>query len=84
MLGSNPVNFGCWSVAKLVMCCVDMQMGIPHQALSPQGYYDGSCGILAVNALGNGSGWRQSKSNWALWAVVGQIFRISSSYPWQV
>ena len=43
----------------------------PNQACSLQGSRDVSCDILAANDLGIGSGWQQSKQNWALLAVVG-------------
>ena len=44
----------------------------PYLAGSLQGSHGVSCGTLAVNDLGSGSGWQQSKQNWALPAVVGQ------------
>lgn len=46
-------------------------IGVPDLADSLQGYYFGESGTPAVDDLGTGSGWRQSKLNWALSAVVG-------------
>ena len=43
----------------------------PNQASSLQGSLNVSRDILAANDLGIGSGWQQSKQNWALLAVVG-------------
>lgn len=43
----------------------------PDQASSLQGSHGASYGILAVNDPGTGTGWQQSKQNWALLAVVG-------------
>ena len=48
-----------------------MQMVHPNQAGSLQGSHGVSRDILAVNDPGIGSGWQQSKQNWALPAVVG-------------
>ena len=49
-----------------------MWMACPNQTGSLQGSHDVSCDILAANVPGIGSGWQQSKQNWALPAVVGQ------------
>ncbi len=46
-------------------------MACPYQAGSLQGFRGVSRDLLAVNDLGIGSGWQQSKQNWALPAVVG-------------
>ena len=43
----------------------------PNQAGSLQGSSHVSGNILAADDLENGSGWQQSKQNWALPAVVG-------------
>ena len=48
-----------------------MSMVCPNQADSLQGSRGVNCDILAVNVPGIGSGWQQSKQNWALLAVVG-------------
>ena len=48
-----------------------MSMAHPNQADRPQGSHHVSDGILAVNDLGIGSGWQQSKQNGARPAVVG-------------
>ena len=48
-----------------------MQKACPNQACSLQGSRDVSCDSLAANDLGTGSGWQQSRQNWALLAVVG-------------
>ena len=47
-------------------------MAYPNQASSLQGLRCVSNEILAVDDLGIGSGWQQSKQNWALLAVVGK------------
>ena len=47
-------------------------MAYPDQASSLQGSHSVSCDILAVDDLGTGSGWQQSKQNQALLAVVGK------------
>ena len=47
-------------------------MAYPNQASSLQGSHSVSCDILAVDDLGTGSGWQQSKQNQALLAVVGK------------
>jgi hypothetical protein len=48
-----------------------MWMAHPNQADRPQGSHHVSDGILAANDPGIGSGWPQSKQNWARPAVVG-------------
>ena len=48
-----------------------MLMAHPIQASSLQGLHGVNCDALAVNDLGKGSGWQQSKQNWALLAVMG-------------
>ena len=53
-----------------------MWMVLPNQAASLQGSLDVNRDILAVNDPGTGSGWQQSKQNWALAAVVGQRIRM--------
>ena len=49
-----------------------MWMAYPYQADSLQGLHGGNCEVLAANDPGIGSGWQQSKQNWALSAVVGK------------
>ena len=49
-----------------------MLMDYPNQAGSLQGSHGVERDILAVDDLGIGSGWQQSKQNWALPAVVGK------------
>ena len=56
-----------------------LSMVCPDQAGSLQGSRSASCDILAANDLGIGSGWQQSKQNWALPAVVGQQIRKACS-----
>ena len=56
-------------------------MVYPNQASSLQGSHNESCDILAVDDLGIGSGWQQSKQNQALLAVVGQYTRTECSSP---
>ena len=48
-----------------------MSMTHPNQADRPQGSHHVSDGILVANDPGIGSGWQQSKQNWARPAVVG-------------
>ena len=68
------------------MECIGMQhvlwlmwMAYPNQADSLQGFCSVNCTILAANDPGIGSGWQQSKQNWALPAVVGHWARMRSS-----
>ena len=56
-----------------------MSMAHPNQADRPQRSHHVSDGILAVNDLGIGSGWQQSKQNGARPAVVGQWARMKCS-----
>ena len=70
----SPVAFG-----TMVMKCGEtvhvlqtVLMAYPDQVSSLQGSCGVSCNILAVNDLGIGSGWQQSRQNWALLAVVGK------------
>ena len=56
-----------------------MLMIHPNQAGSLQGHRGVNSGILAVNDPGNGTGWQQSKQNWALLAVVGTWSRMECS-----
>ena len=81
-----PDRFGkCWGLKTLVALrslAVDCEgaahvlqavlMAYPNQAGSLQGSHSVSCDILAVDDLGTGSGWQQSKQNQALLAVVGK------------
>ena len=60
-----------------------MWMVLPNQAASLQGSLCVNRDILAVNDLGIGSGWQQSKQNWALAAVVGQRIRMEKQWPLQ-
>ena len=48
-----------------------MWMAHPNQADRPQGSHHVSDGLLTANDPGIGSGWQQSKQNWARPAVVG-------------
>ena len=79
-----PTSYG--PVGDWVMECsraqyvlYSMWMAHPDQAGSLQGPHGVSCGALAVNDPGIGSGWQQSKQNWALPAVVGQWARMQCS-----
>ena len=56
-----------------------MWMAYPNQADSLQGFCSVNYTILAANDPGIGSGWQQSKQNWALPAVVGHWARMRSS-----
>ena len=56
-----------------------MWMGCPYQTGRLQGHPRASEGALAGNDSGIGSGWQQSKQNWALPAVVGHWARMRSS-----
>jgi hypothetical protein len=53
----------------------------PNQADRPQGSHHVSDGILAAHDPGIGSGWQQSKQNWARPAVVGHRARMRCSDP---
>ena len=53
-----------------------MSMAHPNQADRPQGSHHVSDGILVANDLDIGSGWQQSKQNWARPAVVGHWARM--------
>ena len=54
-------------------------MAHPDQASSLQGSLRVSTDTLAADDPGIGSGWQQSKQNWALLAVVGQCARTGCS-----
>ena len=56
-----------------------MWMAHPNQADSLQGLQGGNVEVLAANDPGIGSGWQQSKQNWALSAVVGKWVRVDCS-----
>ena len=56
-----------------------MWMDFPNQAAGLQGVPCVNRILLAVNDLGIGSGWQQSRQNWMPAAVVGQRIRIESS-----
>ena len=58
-----------------------MLMVLPNQAGSLQGSRCVSSDILTANDPGTGSGWQQSKQNWALPAVVGYWARMQCSDP---
>ena len=83
--------FGCWrAYLCYVLDWVLAGKGAPHalhsvcmlrpnQAGGLQGSLIVRRDILAANDLGNGSGWKQSKQNWALPAVVGPWTRMRCS-----
>ena len=50
----------CWEV---VYALPTVQMAHPNQASSLQGFRDVGCDFLAVDDLGIGSGWQQSRQN---------------------
>ena len=56
-----------------------MWMVFPNQAAGLQGLPFVRRGVLAVNNLGIGSGWQQSRQNWMPAAVVGQRIRMEIS-----
>ena len=56
-----------------------MWMVFPNQAAGLQGLLCVNRDFLAVNDLGIGSGWQQSRQNWMPAAVVGQRIRMESS-----
>ena len=66
-----------WSETTYVL--QSMPMGHPGQAGGLQGRRGVSCGGLAVNVLGIGSGWQQNKQNRAPLAVEGQWSRMGCS-----
>ena len=53
-----------------------MWMALPHQSGRRQGVRSASCNLLAIEDLGIGSGWQQSKQYWALPAVIGHSARM--------
>ena len=55
-----------------------MWMVFPNQAAGLQGLLCVNRDFLAVNDLGIGSGWQQSRQNWMPAAVVGQRIRMES------
>ena len=67
-----------------------MWMTCPDQADRPQGSHRVSDGILAANDPGTGSGWQQSKQNWARPAlelqrcdeVISNVFIRSQLAAW--
>ena len=84
IIGSNSqqITF-CWerscrvrawrcSVGELTMSCTSCRWFILNQTGSLQGTLGVSRGFLAANVPGIGSGWQQSKQNWALPAAVGK------------
>ena len=75
LLGVNLLSpYGGWMMdcSRAQYILHGMWTAHPYLAGSLQGSHGVSCGTLAVNDLGSGSGWQQSKQNWALPAVVGQ------------
>ena len=77
--------FRCWEASPVPLCgaraweCAGAQHVLPcmwilrpNQASSLQGCRGVNGAILAVKNWGIGSGWQQSKQNWALRAVVGK------------
>ena len=78
---TSPVAFG----NKAMKCegsedvLQTVLMANPDQASSLQGSHSVNCDILALNDLGIGSGWQQSKQNQALLAVVGTLARTGCS-----
>ena len=73
--GSGPCNFrelGDGLQGISCMSCIFVWMAYPDQASSLQGSLGVSGDSLAVYDLGTGSGWQQSKQNWAPPAVVGK------------
>ena len=60
-----------WQCSGVLHVSYTMQKLHPIQACSLQGCQDVNLDILAVKDLGTGSGWQQSKQNWALHAVEG-------------
>ena len=84
--GFPPVPSGGWVMeytgAQHVL--QSMLMAFPDQAGSLQGPCRATCSALAANDPGNGSGWQQSKQNWAVPAVVGHWARMLCSDLWWV
>ena len=56
----------------------------PGQASSLQGHRSVSCGVLAGNDWGNGSGWQQSRQNSTLVAVTGRWTRMQCRVLWKI
>merc|ERR1712079_40699 len=79
LLCACPISL-CWACLSSVwlwQCSGGLQVSYamqklhPIQACSLQGCQHVNADILAVKDLGTGSGWQQSKQNWALHAVEG-------------
>ena len=70
--GSCAVRTWRCSVGEHTMSCNSCRWFILDQTGSLQGTLGVSRGFLAANVPGIGSGWQQSKQNWALPAVVGK------------
>jgi len=56
----------------------------PGQASSLQGHRSVSCGVLAGNDWGTGSGWQQSRQNSTLLAVTGHWTRMQCRVLWRI
>ena len=82
--GFTSIIAGWRSAVDLGMTCRACGCLSPDQASTLQGSHGASCGILAVNDPGTGTGWQQSKQNWALLAVVGLKGWVQSRRLWQV
>ena len=63
----------------IMYALLSMWMVFPNQAAGLQGFPCVNRDLLAVNDLGIGSGWQQSKQNQMLAAVVGSQCRIGSN-----
>ena len=68
----------------ILYALLTMWMVFPNQAAGLQGFPGVNLDLLAVNDLGIGSGWQQSRQNWMPVAVVGQRIRMESSGPCSV
>ena len=71
LAGLLPVEAGMWNCGEAGHVLCTMLMAQPDQAPSLQGLQGVNPDVLAVEDLGTGSGWQQSKQNWALHAVEG-------------
>ena len=73
---SLSFRFAGGSCAKSIMRCPACRCGVPTKQDCLQGCLCESADTLAVNDPGIGSGWQQSKQNWAHLAVVGECRRM--------
>ena len=97
IINHQPVGSDTGTTYQCHIMCIGSQhvlwimwMAHPNQADRPQGSHRVSDGILAANDPGTGSGWQQSKQNWARPAlelqrcdeVISNVFIRSQLAAW--